>query len=116
MELLYHLSYVGTKNKSSHRILRNARDSKNDTILRMDEHYTHHHHRPPHKHLVRYFRDNIAIVFGIVIMWRSIWIILDAVDAYLFGNNQILMAIPWMILGLLILYLPDKDLKELQKL
>ncbi len=82
----------------------------------MDEHFTHHHVNPPRRHLFRYFRDNLAIVFGIVIMWRSIWIILDTIDKYLFGNNEVLTAIPWMIIGLLILYLPDHDLKELQKL
>ena len=34
----------------------------------MDEHYNHSHRGVPHKHLVRYFRDNIAIVVGLVLI------------------------------------------------
>ena len=41
---------------------------------------------------------------------------LDGLDYLLFGKNHILSSIGGIILGLLILYLPDKDLKEIQKL
>lgn len=72
---------------------------------------------PPHKHLVRYFRDNIAIAVGLVLIWRGVWYILDALDLYLWGDpSHVGSAIGGVIVGVLILYLPDRDLKELQKL
>ena len=82
----------------------------------MDEHYNHSHQRAPHKHLLRYFRDNLAIALGLVLVWRGMWYILDAVDYYIFAGNHLLTALPWLIIGILILYLPDHDLKEIQKL
>ena len=82
----------------------------------MDQHYNHSHSIPPQRHLVRYFRDNIAIALGLVLIWRGMWYLLDAVDRVVFNGNHLLTAIPWLVLGILILYLPDRDLKELQKL
>ncbi len=58
----------------------------------------------------------IAIVVGIVLVWRGIWYLLDKMDVYLFGGSHIWTAIGGIIIGLLILYLPDKDLKEISKL
>ncbi len=66
--------------------------------------------------LLRYFASNIAVVIGVVLVWRGIWILLDALDRWLLGGNHILSAIGGIIAGLLILYLPDRDLKELGKL
>ncbi len=66
--------------------------------------------------LIRYFTKNISIVIGLVLIWRGIWYVLDAVDKALFNGNHLFTAIGGIIVGLLILYLPDKDLKELQKL
>ncbi|OGG74624.1 hypothetical protein A3A37_01850 [Candidatus Kaiserbacteria bacterium RIFCSPLOWO2_01_FULL_52_36] len=80
----------------------------------MDGHNNNHY--PPHKHLVRYFRDNIAVALGLVLVWRGMWYILDSIDKYIFDGNHIYTALPWLVIGILILYLPDKDLKELQKL
>ena len=82
----------------------------------MEEYYNHRHRHPPQRHLVRYFRDNLAIALGLVLMWRGIWYILDAIDQNIFGGNHLLTALPWLIIGILILYLPDRDLKEIQKL
>ncbi|KKW19962.1 MAG: hypothetical protein UY63_C0004G0047 [Parcubacteria group bacterium GW2011_GWA2_51_10] len=70
----------------------------------------------PHRHLLRYFSDNLAVVLGLVIVWRSMWYILDGIDLYVFSGNHVLTAVPWLIIGLLLLYLPDHDLKELGKL
>lgn len=67
-------------------------------------------------HRFRYFTDNIIIVLGVVLVWRSVWYLLDAVDLYIFGGNHIVTVIPWFVLGMLLLYLPDHDLKELGKL
>lgn len=66
--------------------------------------------------LLRYFVSNIAVVIGVVLVWRGIWLLLDALDSWLLGGNHILSAIGGIIAGLLILYLPDRDLKELGKL
>ena len=82
----------------------------------MDEHHKHHHAAPPRRHLVRYFRDNLAIVVGLVLIWRGIWYVLDSIDMYFLGGSHGLSAIAGIIAGALILYLPDHDLKELQKL
>lgn len=65
---------------------------------------------------IAYFAKNIAVVFGVVLIWRGIWYLLDIVDRTLFGGTHLVTAIGGIMLGLLILYLPDKDLKELGKL
>ncbi|HEY4486508.1 MAG TPA: hypothetical protein VJB70_02140 [Candidatus Paceibacterota bacterium] len=65
---------------------------------------------------LRYFTRNIFIVIGLVLVWRGIWYVLDGLDVYLFGGSHIWSAIGGIVLGLAILYLPDKDLKEIEKL
>lgn len=60
--------------------------------------------------------DSFLIGVGIILIWRGIWHILDMVDIRLMGGEQIYTAVGGIILGLLILYVPDKDLKELGKL
>jgi len=62
------------------------------------------------------FTRNFSIVVGLVLIWRGIWYVLDAFDSMLFGGNHIWTAVGGIIVGLLILYIPDKDLKELEKL
>lgn len=64
----------------------------------------------------RYFAKNITIVFGIVLIWRGIWYVLDYFDTLLFQGNHLPLAVGGIIVGLLILYLPDRDLKEIEKL
>jgi len=41
---------------------------------------------------------------------------MDGVDKYLFDGSHIVTSIAGVIAGLVILYLPDKDLKEIEKL
>jgi len=67
-------------------------------------------------HGVRYFARNLGVVLGIVLIWRGIWYILDWLDGVFFDGNQIPLALLGIVLGILVLYLPDKDLKELGKL
>ena len=67
-------------------------------------------------HLVRYFAKNISIVIGLVLIWRGIWYTLDGIDLLFFGGSHTVSALLGIVAGVLILYLPDKDLKELQKL
>ncbi len=66
--------------------------------------------------LVSYFAKNFAVVVGLVLIWRGIWYILDSVDITVFGGDHTWSSIFGIILGFIILYLPDHDLKEIQKL
>jgi len=65
---------------------------------------------------IRYFTKNIAIVIGLVLIWRGIWYVLDYFDILIFQGNHLPSAVGGIIIGLLILYLPDRDLKEIGKL
>ena len=65
---------------------------------------------------IAYFAKNIFVVIGLVLIWRGIWYILDNVDIWFFGGSHGWTALGGFILGILILYLPDKDLKEIEKL
>ncbi len=53
---------------------------------------------------------------GIILIWRGIWYLLDLVDAQFFGGSHLATAVSGIIIGLLVLYLPDHDLDELSKL
>lgn len=66
--------------------------------------------------ILAYFGKNLGMVVGIVLIWRGIWHILDAADRAFFNDNGLFTAVFGIVLGLAILYLPDKDLKELEKL
>ena len=72
--------------------------------------------RQMHHHPLRYLSHNISIVIGLVLIWRGLWYMLDEIDIALLGGNHVLSAIGGVIIGLLILYIPDHDLKEIQKL
>lgn len=65
---------------------------------------------------LRTLAKDIFTVFGLVLIWRGIWYVLDGVDKYLFGNSHFWTAVVGIVIGLLMLYLPDKDLKEIEKL
>jgi hypothetical protein len=65
---------------------------------------------------VSYFVKNLGIIVGIVLVWRGIWHVLDAVDKLFFEGSHLATALIGIVVGFLILYLPDKDLKEIEKL
>ncbi len=69
-----------------------------------------------HKITLSYLSKNMSIVIGLVLVWRGIWYVLDELDKWLFGGSPAWTAIVGIAIGLLILYLPDKDLKEIEKL
>ena len=72
---------------------------------------------PPHKTLtLSYLAKNISIVFGLVLIWRGIWYILDELDILFFAGSHAWTALGGVIVGLIILYVPDGDLKEIEKL
>jgi hypothetical protein len=66
--------------------------------------------------LLGYFSRCFSIVVGLVLIWRGVWYVLDYFDLIFFDNNHLPLAIGGIILGLFILYIPDKDLKEIDKL
>ena len=68
------------------------------------------------KNPVRYFARNLSIVIGLVLIWRGIWYVLDVVDYWLFGGYHVWTAVLGIIVGVIILYIPDHDLKEIEKL
>ncbi|MEK7503282.1 MAG: hypothetical protein AAB556_02455 [Patescibacteria group bacterium] len=67
------------------------------------------------RNIFRYFAKNLVIVVSLVLIWRGLWYILDYIDLNFVGSH-IYTAIGGIILGLLLLYIPDHDLKEIEKL
>ena len=65
---------------------------------------------------IKYFTKNISVAIGIILIWRGTWIILDMVDNLIFGGNHIITAIGGIIVGILMLYLPEHNLKALERL
>ena len=63
-----------------------------------------------------YLVKDVSIVVGLVLIWRGIWYILDALDMWGFGGSHFWTATAGIAIGILVLYLPDHDLKELEKL
>jgi len=59
---------------------------------------------------------NLSTVLGLVLVWRGVWYVLDGLDLAVFGGSHTWTAFGGIILGLFILYIPDKDLKEIEKL
>ncbi len=55
-------------------------------------------------------------MLGLVLMWRGTWYVLDGLDLWLFSGSHVWTALGGIFLGILILYLPDNDLKEIEKL
>ena len=65
---------------------------------------------------IRNFTKSISVAVGIILIWRGIWIVLDIVDESIFGGNHVITAIGGIIIGIVILYLPEKNLKALERL
>ena len=63
-----------------------------------------------------YFVKNISVVIGLVLIWRGIWYTLDTLDEWIFSGNRFWLALGGIAIGLIILYFPDKNLKEIEKL
>lgn len=69
-----------------------------------------------HKITLQYLAKNISIVIALVLIWRGIWYVLDGLDKWLFDGSHTWTALVGIIVGFIILYLPDKNLKEIEKL
>lgn len=65
---------------------------------------------------IHYFVKNIGTVISLVLIWRGVWYVLDGLDQMFFYGSHTLTALGGIVLGLLLLYAPDKDLKEIEKL
>ncbi len=69
---------------------------------------------------IKYFIKTLLIVIGLVMVWRGVWHVLDAFEASIFGVNVIeynyLTGTIGIIIGVILLYFPDRDLKEIEKL
>ncbi len=63
-----------------------------------------------------YFVHHLSLVVGLVLVWRGIWLVLDEVDLIFFDGYSGWTGLLGVIIGLAVLYFPDKDLKELDKL
>lgn len=66
--------------------------------------------------MFRYIKQNFMIVLGLVLIWRGIWHLLDAVDIYLLGGNPFITTVLGIFVGFALLYIPDHDLKEIEQL
>jgi hypothetical protein len=64
----------------------------------------------------KYLAKNISVAIGLVLIWRGIWFVLDEFDNWVFGGSHVWTALGGILIGLIILYIPDKDLKEIEKL
>lgn len=59
---------------------------------------------------------NFSVAAAIIMIWRGIWYFLDVVDVLVFGGSHIGTALAGIIVGIIILYIPDHNLDELGKL
>lgn len=66
--------------------------------------------------LLRLLAKNIPIIFGLVLIWRGVWYLIDELDLLIFGGSHTLSALIGIAVGIAILYIPDHDLKEIEKL
>lgn len=71
---------------------------------------------PKHKLTLAYLAKNITVAIGLVLIWRGIWYILDGFDKLFFNGGHFWSALLGVLIGLAILYIPDHDLKEIEKL
>ena len=69
-----------------------------------------------HKFAAAYLAKNISTVIGLVLVWRGIWYALDWIDISWLNGNHVWTTLGGIVIGMLILYFPDKDLKEIEKL
>lgn len=68
------------------------------------------------KDIIHYFSKNIITVIALVMVWRGVWYILDGFDTWLFGEYGAMSGLIGVIIGIAILYIPDQNLKEIEKI
>ena len=60
--------------------------------------------------LAPHFFEKIVLVIGVVLIWRGIW---NLIDQYFLINNQLLSNLASVLLGLILIYLPDGNFDDL---
>lgn len=65
---------------------------------------------------IKYFIRTLSVVVGLVLVWRGIWHMLDFLELTYLGGELFWTSIIGFLLGVLMLYIPDHDLKEIEKL
>lgn len=65
---------------------------------------------------IKYLTKGMSVAIGIILIWRGVWIVLDLIDELIFGGNHIATAVGGIVVGILMLYLPDHNLKALERL
>ncbi len=63
-----------------------------------------------------YLLRAFSIVVGLVLIWRGIWYTLDQIDLMLFEGSHLFSALAGIVVGMILLYIPDHDFKEIEKL
>lgn len=64
----------------------------------------------------KYFVRTLSIIVGLVLVWRGIWHVLDFIEGKYFGSELLWTGLVGIVIGILLLYIPDRDLKEIEKL
>lgn len=65
---------------------------------------------------VWYIINSVYTAVAIVLVWRGIWILLDWIDSYFLGNTHWGTAVIGIIVGILMLYLPERKLEGFERL
>lgn len=78
--------------------------------------YTYAMARTTQKSLLQQLTKSLPIVIGLVLVWRGIWYVADSIDLLFFNGSHMATAIGGIVFGILLLYLPDRNLKEIEKL
>jgi hypothetical protein len=73
-------------------------------------------HMSPKTGFIYHIKKSMPIAVGLVLVWRGIWYAIEEVDRLFFSDFHGYTAAIGFVLGILILYLPDKDLKEIERL
>ncbi len=58
----------------------------------------------------------LSLILGVVLVWRGVWYVFDEIDALVFGGSHLLTALGGILLGLTVLYLPDRTLEEIENI
>lgn len=64
-----------------------------------------------------YLPRHLMTIIALVMIWRGVWHVLDAIEEKILDSTTgFFAALVSIAIGIFLLYLPDKDLKEIEKL
>ena len=69
-----------------------------------------------HKLTFEYLGKNLLTAAGLILIWRGIWYVLDGIDKLLFNGSHGWTGVLGIVVGLLILYIPDRNLNSIERL